>query len=60
MPVRILVVEDYGVLRADLRGLLDASPDLEVVCEAGKAQRVLYLARTVPYRQTGRSWGRAP
>jgi two-component system response regulator NreC len=34
MPIRILIVDDHGVLRAGLRALLSAEPDLVVVGEA--------------------------
>jgi two-component system response regulator NreC len=36
MPVRILVVDDHGVLRAGLSSLLSAEPGIEVVGEAAK------------------------
>jgi two-component system response regulator NreC len=44
MPIRILIADDHGVLRAGLRALLDAEPNLEVVGEAADAHSVLDLA----------------
>lgn len=34
-PIRVLIADDHAVLRAGLRMLLDAEPDLEVIGEAG-------------------------
>lgn len=42
--IRILIADDHGVLRAGLRALLDAEPDLQVVGEAADGQETLYLA----------------
>ena len=42
---RILLADDHGVLRAGLRALLEAQPDLEVVGEAATAQATVELAR---------------
>ena len=44
MPMRILIVDDHGVLRAGLRALLNAEPDLQVVGEAADGQTGLRLA----------------
>ena len=33
-PIRVLLVDDHGVLRAGLRSLLDAESDIEVIGEA--------------------------
>ena len=44
MPMRILIVDDHGVLRAGLRSLLNAEPDLQVVGEAADGQTGLRLA----------------
>jgi two-component system response regulator NreC len=41
MPIRILVADDHGILRAGLCALLDAVPDLEVVGEAADGHEVL-------------------
>ena len=43
MPVRILVIDDHGVLRAGLTSLLSAEPDLEVVGEAAKGNEGVTL-----------------
>jgi two-component system response regulator NreC len=45
MPIRILIADDHGVLRAGLRTLLNAEPDLEVVGEAADGHETLRLAR---------------
>lgn len=34
MPIRILIADDHGVIRAGLRALLSGLPDIEVVGEA--------------------------
>lgn len=42
-PIRILIADDHGVVRAGLRALLDAEPDLQVVGEATDSQEALRL-----------------
>ncbi len=42
--IRILLVDDHAVLRAGLRALLEAEPDLEVVAEAGTGEDGIALA----------------
>lgn len=44
MPIRILVADDHGVLRAGLRALLNAEPGFEVVGEAADGNAALRLA----------------
>jgi two-component system response regulator NreC len=44
MSIRILIADDHGVVRAGLRALLNAEPDLEVVGEATSGQEALRLA----------------
>ena len=44
MAIRILVADDHGVLRAGLRALLDAEPDMTVVSEASDGATALRLA----------------
>ncbi len=44
-PVRILIVDDHAVVRAGLRLLLSADPELEIVGEAGDGAEALRLAR---------------
>ena len=46
-PIRILLVDDHAVLRAGLKVLLNAEPDMTVVGEAGDGQRCLDLAATL-------------
>jgi two-component system response regulator NreC len=44
MTMRLLIVDDHGVLRAGLRALLNNEPDLEVVGEAASGEEALHLA----------------
>ncbi len=44
-PIRVLIVDDHAVVRAGLRMLLSADPDLEIVGEAGDGQQALRMAR---------------
>jgi len=44
VSVRVLVVDDHAVVRAGLRRVLDAEPDIETVAEAGDAERALFEA----------------
>lgn len=43
MPIRLLIADDHGVLRAGLRALLDAESEIEVVGEAADGNDVLEL-----------------
>jgi two-component system response regulator NreC len=43
--IRIVVVDDHAVVRAGLRRVLDAEPDIEVVGEAGTARDAVLEAR---------------
>ena len=47
MPIRILIADDHAVVRAGLRGLLGADPDLEIVGEAEDGDEALRLAETL-------------
>jgi len=44
MPIRILIADDHGVLRAGLRALLNAEPDFQVVGEAADGHAAARLA----------------
>ncbi len=44
MAVSILIADDHGLLRAGLRSLLNAGPDLEVIGEAADGDAALSLA----------------
>jgi two-component system response regulator NreC len=44
MSIRILIADDHDVVRAGLRALLNAEPDLEVVGEAANGHEILRLA----------------
>jgi two-component system, NarL family, response regulator NreC len=43
--IRILIVDDHAILRAGLRLLINAQPDMEVVSEAMDGQEALWKAR---------------
>jgi DNA-binding NarL/FixJ family response regulator len=43
--ITVLLADDHPVMRAGIRRLLDAEPDLDVVAEAASGQRALALAR---------------
>jgi two-component system response regulator NreC len=43
--VRVLVVDDHAVVRAGLRLLIDAEPDLETVGEAGDVRGAIFETR---------------
>jgi DNA-binding NarL/FixJ family response regulator len=42
--IRVLLADDHAVLRAGLRALLNAEPDIEVIGEAGDGQEAVTLA----------------
>ena len=44
MTIRVLVVDDHAVVRAGLRRVLDAEPDIETVAEAPDAERAVFEA----------------
>src|SRR5512136_616552 len=44
MPIHILIVDDHAVIRAGLRTILKAEPDLQVVGEAADGREALRLA----------------
>jgi two-component system response regulator NreC len=44
LPLRVLIADDHGVLRAGLRALLKTEEDLQVVDEAADGDTVLRLA----------------
>ncbi|GGN30360.1 DNA-binding NarL/FixJ family response regulator [Actinoplanes campanulatus] len=44
-PIRVLIVDDQALLRASFRLLLDTTPDLVVVGEAGTGEEAVTLAR---------------
>ena len=45
MTIRVLIVDDHAVVRAGLRHVLDAEPDIETVGEAGTAEDGVRCAR---------------
>jgi two-component system response regulator NreC len=46
-PVRVLIVDDHGIVRSGLRLLLDADPALEVVGEAGDGAEAVLQSRSL-------------
>jgi DNA-binding NarL/FixJ family response regulator len=44
VTIRVLVVDDHAVVRAGLRRVLDAEPDIETVGEAPNAERAVFEA----------------
>jgi two-component system, NarL family, response regulator NreC len=44
VTIRVLLVDDHAILRAGLRRVLDAEPDIEVVAEAESAERAIFEA----------------
>lgn len=47
MPIRILIADDHAVVRAGLRGLLAADPEIEVVGEAEDGAAALRLVESL-------------
>ena len=44
-PIRVLLADDHPVVRAGLRGMLAAEPDIEVAGEAGSGAEAVALTR---------------
>ena len=42
-PIRVLIVDDHDLVRAGIRALLDKSPDIKVIGEAGEGREALRL-----------------
>ncbi|MGH3927839.1 MAG: response regulator [Pseudonocardiaceae bacterium] len=47
MTIRVLVADDQDIVRAGLRMILDAQPDIEVVGEAADGREAVALARAL-------------
>src|ERR1700691_4832648 len=47
--IRVLLADDHPVVRAGLRGMLTAEPDIEVAGEAGSGSEAVALARARAY-----------
>lgn len=43
-PIRLLLADDHTVVRAGLRAVLEAEPDLRVIAEANTAEQAIALA----------------
>lgn len=46
-PIRLLLADDHGVVRAGLRALLESQPDMRVVAEAANGPSAIELTRTL-------------
>lgn len=46
-PIRILIVDDHGIVRGGLRAVLETIPDLQVVGEATGGEEAIRLAETL-------------
>jgi DNA-binding NarL/FixJ family response regulator len=44
VSIRVLIVDDHAIVRAGLRRVLDAEPDIETVSEAASADRAVFEA----------------
>ncbi len=44
-PIRVLLADDHGIVRAGLRALLEAQPDMRVVAEAADGPSAVALTR---------------
>ncbi len=47
MTIRVVLADDQALVRAGLRMIIDAQPDMEVVGEAADGRRAVSLARTL-------------
>ena len=45
-PIKLILVDDHEIVRAGLRMLLQAQPDIEIVAEAGSGAEAIALAKT--------------
>ena len=46
-PIRVLLADDHPVVRAGVRHLLEAAPDIQVVGEARDGNEAVYLAKEI-------------
>ena len=47
MSIRVLIADDHDIVRAGLRMILDAQPDIEVIAEARDGREAVALARAL-------------
>jgi two-component system, NarL family, response regulator NreC len=45
-PIRVLIVDDHAVVRAGIKLMLAAEPDIEPVAEAGSRREAIFAARS--------------
>ncbi|MFZ0947223.1 MAG: response regulator transcription factor, partial [Candidatus Sulfotelmatobacter sp.] len=43
--IRVMIVDDHAILRAGLKMLVNAQPDMEVVSEASDGEKAVQAAR---------------
>ncbi len=47
--IKILIAEDFSLLREDMSELINSQPDMEVVGEASSAKEIICLAENISY-----------
>ena len=48
-PIRVLIADDHAVVRRGIRHILETTPDLKVVAEAGDGEELLEKLRKEPF-----------
>src|SRR5206468_3345031 len=48
-PIRVLIADDHAVVRRGIRHILETTPDLKVVAEAGDGGELLEKLRKEPF-----------
>ena len=47
MPLNVLIADDHALVRSGIRALLETSPDVSVVGEAGDGRQAVEMARAL-------------